>query len=117
MFVSCAPGDRAYYESFYEDMDIPVRTEEYIHKAESGDTSAFYFDELKTFKEDLSFVPEECDEKALEVNRNFIAAADMLLSALRNSRAGNYDDAAECIKTAWECYNNGIMRYSDYVLG
>ena len=115
--TSCSSGDSAYYESFYEDMDIPVRAEEYLHKAESGDTSAFYYDELITFKEDLSLIPEECDDNAIEVNRSFIAAADMLLSTFRNSRNGNTADAAECLETAWECYNNGIMRYNDYVLG
>lgn len=116
LLTGCVLSEFGYYENFFDDMDISARMQDYIAKASNNDTSAFFLDELKTFKEDLLLSPKEAGEDAENVNAFFLEATDYLIEAVLAGREGEKEIAQQLIDSAILCYNEGSMRYQDFIV-
>ena len=102
------------YENFHTDLDISVRIEDALRKAEEKMQSAFYRDELETLLYDLKSCRVNTPE-AQEVNGLYIKCVLALRNAA-DARLQRKDvEAEEQIQMAVLYYQEGNMRYQDFM--
>lgn len=116
VMTGCMFTEFSYYENFYNDMDIQVRLQDGLYKAEHKDTNVFFEDEIKTLKQDLLMFPEEAGEDARIVNDLFLSACDELLVYFDGMREGDTKKAQTAFENANLYFNEGNMRYHDFVV-